>query len=252
HHRARARADQRDWRQRAGEGHYVGPSFVDALTSGESVAVIAEVKRRSPSRGWIDESLESATLARAYESGGAGAVSVLTDETYFAGSAADLVAAHAAVALPVLRKDFLVAENDVVDAFDMGAAAVLLIVAALSDEELAGLIGLADRLGLATMVEAHDGEEAARALDAGARVIGINQRDLRTFEVDTHRAEDVVGGLPAGVVTVCESGLASRDDVERVAGTGVDAVLVGEAFVTSSDPAATVAQFASVRRRARG
>ena len=169
-------------------------SFADALRAGDAVAVVAEVKRRSPSRGWLDADLDAGERAALYARAGAAAVSVLTDGPHFGGSLDDLASARAATDAPLLRKDFVVSENDVLDAADAGAAAVLLIVAALDDGELARFVALAGRAGLDALVEAHDEDEAARALAAGARLVGVNQRDLRTFEV-----VDRAGGRRRGV-----------------------------------------------------
>lgn len=161
---------------------------------------------------------------------------MLTDGPHFGGDPADLAAARAAVGLPVLRKDFTVAEADVCDARLMGADAVLLIVAALDDAELSSLRQLATHLDLAALVEVHDEAEVERALAAGADLVGVNQRDLMTFSVDAHRALDLAARLPAGVVRVAESGITGREDVAVLADVGYDAVLVGEALVTSGDP----------------
>jgi indole-3-glycerol phosphate synthase len=167
---------------------------------------------------------------------------VLTDSEFFGGSAEDLAEARAAADLPVLRKDFTVCAADVCDARLMGADAVLLIVAALSARELGDLLSLASRLSLDALVEVHDEAEAEVALAAGAGIVGVNQRDLATFEVDGKRAARVVAGLPTGVVKVAESGVRSAQDVRRLAAAGFDAVLVGEALVTARDPGAALAQ----------
>ena len=247
-HRQRAAADQRDWRARVDVIRYDGPSFALVLRKGSSpfIKVIAEVKRRSPSKGVLAPDLDVAELAKVYRDAGASAVSVLTDEEYFDGSLEDLQRVHKSVELPVLRKDFTVSENDVLDAADAGAGAVLLIVAALSNEEIVTFIDLAESCGMDALVEVHDVEEAHRALDCGAKVIGINQRDLRSFEVDPEHAASVMDVLPRECLTVCESGLSTVRDVERAAQAGFDAVLVGEAFVTAPDPYATVKAFALV------
>lgn len=252
HHRARAAADARDWRARLDSVDPTRPSLRDALAGPGRVRVIAEVKRRSPSKGWLARGVVAAELARAYERGGASAVSVLTDETYFAGSERDLVDVRAAVSIPVLRKDFTVGPNDVVDAAVMGASGVLLIVAALDDDELALLLDVTRRCGLDALVEVHDRAEARRAVTAGATLIGVNQRDLRSFAVDAARADALITELPRDVVTVAESGLASVADVERAAASGFDAVLVGEAFVTSADPESAVGWFSTVAKVERG
>jgi indole-3-glycerol phosphate synthase len=210
------------------------------------VKVVAEVKRRSPSKGWLHEGLDVARIARHYADGGASAISVLTDAEHFAGSQEDLEAVGGVVNLPLLRKDFTVSANDILDAADMGASAVLLIVAALDDDELEDFIGIAHDAGLDAIVEVHDHDEAKRSLDCGARIIGVNQRNLHTFDVDRDNAARVIESLPTSIVTVCESGLSSPEDVARAAEAGFDAVLVGEAFVTATDVAETVRAFASV------
>lgn len=247
HHRARAQADGRAWQERL-DIHYHGPSMLEALASrlNDCVKVIAEVKRRSPSKGWLSENLDVAALASDYASGGATAISVLTDTEHFSGAAHDLATVAQTVALPLLRKDFTVCENDVLDAAEMGASAVLLIVAALSDDELRSFVNLAHQVGIDALVEVHDDDEALRAVDCGARIIGVNQRDLRTFDVDGDRAASVVDSLPLSIVTVCESGLRTSDDVARAAHAGFDAVLVGETFVTSPSVVDTVRAFSSV------
>ncbi len=247
-HRRRAASDERDWRSRVDAIRYDGPSFVLVLRQGASpfIKVIAEVKRRSPSKGLLAADLDVAALAQTYRDEGASAISVLTDRDFFEGSLEDLRTVRKSVVLPVLRKDFTVSENDVLDAVQAGASAVLLIVAALSDDELKGYLALADRCGIDALVEIHDGDEARRAIDAGARIIGINQRNLRTFDVDPEHAASLISALPRECLTVCESGLASVADVERAAESGFDAVLVGEAFITATDPAATVKSFALV------
>ena len=250
-HRARVARDSRDWRQRLEAVRHTGPSLTDALTADPAtVAVIGEVKRRSPSQGWIAEDLVPAELALAYERGGARAVSVLTDAEFFAGSPTDLRQVRENVAVPVLQKDFTLSANDVVDAAVLGAA-VLLIVAALSDDELALFMDVARQCAIDSLVEVHDTVEARRALDVGARVIGVNQRDLRTFGVDETRAVAVIATLPGDVVAVAESGLRTVTDVQRVADAGYDAILVGETLVRASDPVELVRQFASVRRTSR-
>ena len=241
HHRSRAAADGREWRERVGQLNALGPSMLAALsgTGNGRVKVIAEVKRRSPSKGWLHEGLDVTQIARDYAEGGATAISVLTDAEHFAGSLEDLDAVARAVNLPLLRKDFTVSANDVLDAVEAGASAVLLIVAALSNVELTEFISLAHGAGLDAIVEVHDHDEARRSLDVGARIIGVNQRNL-------HNAAHVMESLPTSIVTVCESGLSSPDDVARAAEAGFDAVLVGEAFVTASQVTQTVRAFSSV------
>lgn len=247
-HRARAARDERNWRERVGQVNYDGPSMYEALANrGEAhVRVIAEVKRRSPSRGWLNEYMNVVEMASAFVRGGAAAISVLTDDAGFGGSVDDLREVANAVRVPLLRKDFTVCANDVLDTAAMGASTVLLIVAALSDDELREFLVLAEACGIDALVEVHDHEEAARALDSGARIVGVNQRNLRTFEVDPTHAASVIGGLPDTIVSVCESGLGSVADVRRAAEAGFDAVLVGEAFVTSNAVEEMVRSFASV------
>ena len=243
-HRARAAADERVWRERTVVPHgraSLRESILQHRSAG--VSVIAEVKRRSPSKGWLAEDLDAPMIARAYARGGATGMSVLTDTPHFGGSLDDLRDVAACVDLPLLRKDFTVSPNDVLDAAEAGASAVLLIVAALSDEELGELLTVASNCGLDALVEVHDEDEAQRALDVGATFIGVNQRNLRTFAVDTERAERVLSSLPPRIVAVAESGFSSSDAVRRAASCGFDAVLVGENFVTADDPAAEVATF---------
>ena len=245
-HRERAARDTRDWRERARGLRYDGPRLEDALRADPRVRVIAEVKRRSPSKGWLNEHLDPASLARAYAAGGAAAISVLTDEEHFSGSRADLEAVRASVTLPVLRKDFTVSENDVVDTAEMGASGVLLIAAILSPEELRRFWRLATELGLSPLVEVHDAREVDLALELGARIIGVNQRDLHSFEVNPAHAAAIIADIPPHVVRVAESGLRGPEDVAAAGRAGFDAVLVGESFVTAVDPAAAVRAFADV------
>jgi indole-3-glycerol phosphate synthase len=246
-HREAARADTRRLDRLTAEAQALPPprGFAAALRAGTGMSVIAEVKRRSPSRGDLDAGLDPAELARAYERGGAACLSVLTDRVFFGGSPDDLRDARGGTALPVLRKDFTVAPADVCDARLMGADAVLLIVAALDDAELRDLHALAGELGLDALVEVHDEAELDRALAAGARLVGVNQRDLVTFEVDATRAVRVGRALAergGDVVRVAESGISGPEDAAALASAGFDAVLVGESLVTSGDPAAAVRQ----------
>ncbi|GAC1542889.1 MAG: indole-3-glycerol phosphate synthase TrpC [Acidimicrobiales bacterium] len=215
--------------------------FAGALRrAGGELAVIAEIKRRSPSKGELAGDLDPEAIARSYVSGGATCLSVLTDAEFFGGSGSDLQAARAAIDLPVLRKDFTVCEADVYEARAMGADAVLLIVAALDDDELAQFHRLAVGLGMDALVEVHDETEVRRALDVGATLIGVNQRDLVTFAVDTDRAVRVASAIPAGVVAVAESGIDGPVAAARLAAAGYRAVLVGETLVTAPDRAAAV------------
>jgi indole-3-glycerol phosphate synthase len=211
-----------------------------------TVAVIAELKRRSPSKGDLAPDLDPSTTAKAYEVGGAAALSVLTDSGYFGGSVADLQAARDATELPVLRKDFTIDEVQIYEARAIGADAVLLIVAALPDDALLrDLHGLAVELGLAVLVEAHNVVEVDRAVAAGAGIVGVNSRDLATFNEDLGVAESMATLLPADTIAVAESAIRSPEDATRMAAAGFDAVLVGEALVRSDDPATLVGRLAS-------
>jgi indole-3-glycerol phosphate synthase len=223
------------------------PSFAAALR-GPAVAVIAEVKRASPSRGAIAEIPDPADLAGRYVQGGAAAVSVLTEPEHFRGCLDDLAAVTAAVPVPVLRKDFVVDGYQVLEARAAGAAAVLLIVAALSDGELAGLLETAASLGVEALVEVHDPAEAGRATKAydttapaPPMVIGVNARDLATLTVDPGRFQALRAALPADAIAVAESGVRGAGDVRRLVALGADAVLVGEHVAAAADPAAAVA-----------
>ncbi len=220
--------------------------FRRALEQAEGLGVIAEIKRRSPSKGDLNPGIDAATWAASYQDGGATCLSVLTDNPHFGGSMEDLMAASGAVDIPVLRKDFTVAAHDVVDARLMGADAVLLIVAALDDAELADLHTLAIELGLDALVETHDEAEVERAMAVGANTVGVNQRDLVTFEVDTERAIRVGNSLPEHVVRVAESGVKGPLDAAPLREAGYHAVLVGESLVTSGDPTAAVAELRQV------
>lgn len=216
--------------------------FRSALADRDRLAVISEIKRRSPSKGYLNADLDPALLAKQYEAGGAACLSVLTDHEFFGGSAADLQAAREACSLPVLRKDFTVSAHDVVDARIMGADCVLLIASALQSCALGDLHALATELGLDVLVEIHDEEELEVALEADATVIGVNQRDLITFEVDHERALRVGGSIPDGIVKVAESGVRHGADARALQEAGFDAVLVGETLVTSSDPTRAIVE----------
>ena len=241
-HRDAARADRRTRDDLLEPARSCPPArgLRSRLASADGTAVIAEVKRRSPSRGVLRADLDPAALARQYESGGAACLSVLTDSDWFGGSASDLQAARNATSLPALRKDFTVDERDVLDARIMGADCVLLIVAALNDEELSRFCALARDIGLDALVEVHDDAELERALTAGADLVGVNQRDLVTFEVDRARAARLAPLIPADVVSVAESGIEGPADVARLAAAGYGAVLVGESLVRSADAAGAV------------
>ena len=204
----------------------------------EGLALIAEVKRRSPSLGALVGSLDPASLATSYAAGGAACCSVLTDEAFFGGTAEDLAAVRGSVDLPILRKDFTVDPIDVADARAMGADAVLLIAAVLSDGELARCLELASHLALDALVEVHDEAELDRALNLGADLIGVNQRDLVTFAVDQERAVRLAASMPPSVFSVAESGIRGPADAAALASAGFSAILVGELLVKSADPQA--------------
>jgi indole-3-glycerol phosphate synthase len=217
---------------------------IDALAAlrAPGVGVIAEVKRRSPSAGALAAIDDPAELAAQYQAGGARMISVLTEQRSFGGSLDDLDSVRAAVRVPVLRKDFVIGSYQVHEARAHGADAVLLIVAALEQNVLIGLRERVESLGMTALVEVHTEEEASRALDAGARVIGVNARDLRTLDVDRSTFERIAPGLPSEVVKVAESGVRGPLDLIEYAAAGADAVLVGESLVTGSDPRHAVAE----------
>ena len=203
--------------------------------STNNLAVIAEIKRRSPSRGSLNSELDPTLIAQSYEEGGASCLSVLTDADFFGGSVSDLQQARLSVNLPVLRKDFTVSRHDICDARIMGADCVLLIAAALSKSELTDFFEFSIELGLDALVEVHDETELTLAIDSGATLIGVNQRDLHSFEVDHQRAVRMAAMIPTNVVRVAESGVKTRDDARSLRDAGYDAVLVGESLVTSNN-----------------
>jgi indole-3-glycerol phosphate synthase len=213
-----------------------------AVLRAPGVGVIAEVKRRSPSKGALASIDDPASLAAQYQAGGARVISVLTEGRRFGGSLDDLDAVRAAVRVPVLRKDFVVGSYQVHEARAHGADAVLLIVAALEQNALIGLRERVESLGMTALVEVHTEEEASRALDAGARVIGVNARDLHTLDVDRSTFERIAPGLPSHVVKIAESGVRGPLDLIEYAAAGADAVLVGESLVTGADPRHAVAE----------
>ncbi len=241
-HREAARSDTRNTETLRAEALSCGATsnFRSSLLATPGTSVIAEIKRRSPSAGDLKPGLSAAGLARQYEDGGAVCLSVLTDEDWFGGSVSDLQQARAVTSMPVLRKDFTVTENDVCDTRIMGADCVLLIVAALSSHELKDFLELARSVDLDALVEVHDESELELALQVGADLIGVNQRDLTTFEVDPERATRLAQLFPSGVARVGESGIRGPADVTRLADAGYDAVLVGESLVRSSNPTAAV------------
>ena len=244
-HRSAAQTDTRNLEQLIEQARSMPPTrgFAAALRGSSELAVIAEVKRRSPSKGDLAPSLDPASLARSYQAGGASCLSVLTDQDYFGGSPEDLAAASSAVSLPVLRKDFTVSAHDVCDARLMGADCVLLIAAALDDAELTDFSELATELGLDALIEIHDEAELDRAVACtSAELVGVNQRDLETFMVDQARAVRMAGIMPADTLRIAESGVRGQQDALALAAAGYHAVLVGEHLVRSADPAAALSE----------
>ena len=225
------------------------PSFEEALKR-DHVALIAEVKRRSPSAGSIREDLDPAERARMYARHGAAAISVLTDGPFFGGSVEDLRAATGA-GVPLLRKDFILDELQIMEARAAGASAVLLIVRALAPERLRTLLRAAVAQGLDALVETHTAAELDQAVEAGARIIGVNSRDLDTFRIDVEGAWALLARVPADLVAVAESGMSGPADVRRAAEAGADAALVGSALSAAASPAALVAALVEVPRRGR-
>lgn len=225
-----------------------GTAFEDALRTSPAPRVIAECKRRSPSRGILRRNYDPAEHARAYESAGAAAISVLTEPTFFDGSLAHLAAVRQAVKLPLLRKDFIVSTYQLVEAAVAGADAVLLIVGALEQRLLQGLIIDALDLGLAALVEVHDVDEIERAVDAGARIIGINSRNLRTLSVDPSALDNAAAHIPRDVTAVAESGIRSRADLFRLSSLGYHAFLVGERLIAETDPGVALDQLRNAGR----
>lgn len=244
---AARRSEQPGWERRAA-GARPAPDFGAALRSGTEVTVIAEVKRRSPSMGPIREAADAAALAVAYVEAGAAAVSVLTEPSHFGGALDDLARVASAVAVPTLRKDFIIDPLQIYEARAVGASAILLIVRVLPAERLAELTRLARDIGLATVVEVHDAGELAAALAVSPTAIGVNARDLDTLAMRPEQAAALLPKVPRGVIAVAESGLSSRGDVSRVAGLGADAVLVGTAVAGAADPAAALRALTEVPR----
>ena len=246
-HREMAAEDNRSFEQLREEAMACSSTrgFEAALNNASQSkgAVIAEIKRRSPSKGNLRPTLDPLALARSYATGGASCISVLTDQQYFGGSAFDLKVARMGCDLPVLRKDFTVDIRNICDARIMGADAVLLIVSALEVSELHDFISLARELSLDALVEIHTAAELELAMAAGATLIGVNQRDLRTFEVDRNLALKLLPQFPTDAVKVAESAISEPADARRLFEGGFDAILVGESFVKSSHPAEAVASF---------
>ena len=214
-----------------------GARFEAQLGAPDRINVIAECKQRSPSKGMLSLTYDPAAIARLYEQGGAAAISVLTEPTFFDGSLDHLTSVRAAVSVPLLRKDFIVDEYQLLEARASGADAALLIVAALEQADLVRLQTAAWDMGLAALVEVHDETELARAIDSGARVIGVNNRNLRTLQVDVDASHRLAAKLPRDVIGVSESGLKSRAELEQLASAGYRAFLIGERFMTDADPA---------------
>jgi indole-3-glycerol phosphate synthase len=242
-HRERAAADSRSIDALVDQALLCDPTreFRARIESSQHLAVIAEIKRRSPSKGLLRDGLDPLLLAVQYEQGGASCLSVLTDREHFGGSVEDLQAARSACGLPVLRKDFTVSVHDVCDARIMGADCVLLIAAALDDVLLRDCLAIAHVVGIDALVEIHDEVELDRALRLGANLVGVNQRDLITFQVDQERAVRMGKLFPDDVVAVAESGVRGREDALALHEAGYDAVLVGELLVTSAHPQEAVA-----------
>ena len=215
---------------------------------GQPLRLICEIKRASPSKGVLNDTVDPVAMARLYEQGGATAISIVTEPDHFKGDLAWVNAVRSAVRLPLLLKDFVIDGYQLLDAASRGADAVLLLAALLSEVSLQILITEARLLGLDTLVEVHDEEELARALRAGATLIGINHRDLRTFEIDLETSTRLLPRVPPLVTTIAESGLSTPQDLARVRATRCDGVLMGEVFMTSADPAATLSTLAAAAR----
>ena len=228
--------------KRAAAASPAGAGFEEALGTAGRVNVIAECKRRSPSKGVLAAEYDPAVIARHYERGGAAAISVLTEPMFFDGTLEHLTAVRCAVALPLLRKDFVVDDYQLFEARACGADAILLIAAALEQAALVRLQARAWDLGLSALVEVHDEEELARAIDSGARIIGVNNRNLRTLQVDLDASHRLAARMPSGVIAVSESGLQSRDDLEHLVAAGYRAFLIGERFMTDVDPARAIGE----------
>ncbi|MGI9042748.1 MAG: indole-3-glycerol phosphate synthase TrpC [Gemmatimonadaceae bacterium] len=227
------------------------PASFQSAMGGENLAIIAEVKRMSPSRGAINPRLNPARQAQEYEAGGASAISVLTEPSRFGGSLADIAAVRQVTALPVLRKDFLVLESQLADARRFGASAVLLIVRAIRPDRLSLLTREARDLGLDILFEIRDETELARSLDAGATIIGVNNRNLETLEIDMATVERLLPLVPAGCLAVAESGYSTRVGAENAARAGADALLAGSFLSAAADPSEAVSSLAGIRKTAR-
>jgi indole-3-glycerol phosphate synthase len=229
----------KQWERQAGQARSGRRDFRRALAA-RAPAIIAEIKKASPSKGLLAQDFDAARLARQYEAGGAAALSVLTDEAFFQGSLADLAAARGVCGLPLLRKDFTLYGNHVTEAAAGGADAILLIAAILDAGEIRKLAAMAAGYGMAALVEVHDERELAKALDAGAGIVGVNNRDLTTFEVTLETSLRLAQHIPSGVLKVSESGIRTARDIERLREAGYQAFLVGEHLMKSADPAEAV------------
>jgi indole-3-glycerol phosphate synthase len=244
------RARRQELERRAAEAPAV-PSFRGALRQGDQVALIAEVKRRSPSAGEIRKDLDPVAHATSYAASGAAAISVLTEGPHFGGSVADLHSVASRVAVPVLRKDFIVDELQLLEARAAGASAALLIVRILDPVRLEELLTFGRGIGLDLLVETHTARELDVALTAGCDILGVNSRDLDTFELDPDRAWELLAALPPDRLAVAESAMHTVGDVERAARAGADAVLIGTALSSADDPGALARELTGVRRVAR-
>ena len=240
---ARASVHRADLERRAAD-RSAARDFRAALIASPP-AIIAEIKQASPSKGVFTDDFQPASIAKLYEAGGAAALSILTDEEFFKGKLADLTAARSAVAVPVLRKDFTIDEFHIVEAAAYGADAILLIAAILDVQQLGGFRELAARYGMAALVEVHDDYELDAALDSGADIVGVNNRNLHTFEVALDTSLRLAEKMPAAVVKIAESGIHSRADVKQLQAAGFHAFLVGEHLMKSADPAAALRELRS-------
>lgn len=235
----------RNQRERQAEQLRAGRRDFQRALSARAPAIVAEIKKASPSRGLLTRDFDPARLARQYEAGGAAALSVLTEEAFFLGTLADLAAARGVCGLPVLRKDFALDENHVTEAAAGGADAILLIAAILEPVEIRNLAATAAGYGMAALVEVHNERELAKALEAGAGIVGVNNRDLSTFEVTLETSLRLAPRIPAGILKVSESGIHSARDIQRLRAAGYQAFLIGEHFMKSDDPAAAVRALAA-------
>ena len=243
-HPAPAPSVRKQWERQAEQACAERRDFRRSLAE-RAPAIIAEIKKASPSKGLLAQNFDPVRLAREYQAGGAAALSVLTDEAFFQGSLADLAAARGVCGLPVLRKDFTLDENHVTEAAAGGADAILLIAAILEAGEIRGLSEQAAGYGMAALVEVHDERDLANALEAGAAIIGVNNRDLTTFEVTLETSLRLAPRIPAGILKVSESGIHSARDIQRLRAAGYQAFLIGEHFMKSDDPAAAVRALAA-------